>query len=93
MIAHATSAWLRVNEPDIMATKAKQQTGFTFKADVISDTASDISIDLQLSERVIVKRVGDELHVNHVGENPLPENDARPVQLYAGGNLVSEWRS
>ena len=85
--------WLRVNEPDIMATKEKQQTGFTFKADVISDTASDISIDLQLSERVIVKRVGDELHVNHVGENPLDENDARPVQLYAGGDLVSEWRS
>ena len=85
--------WLRVNEPDIMATKEKQQTGFTFKADVISDTASDISIDLQLSERVIVKRVGDELHVNHVGENPLPENDARPVQLYAGGDLVSEWRT
>ncbi|MEN4928349.1 phage tail protein [Erwinia billingiae] len=84
--------WLRVNEPDIMATKEKQQTGFTFKADVISDTASDISIDLQLSERVIVKRVGDELHVNHVGENPLPDNDARPVQLYAGGNLVSGWR-
>jgi len=84
--------WLRVNEPDIMATKEKQQTGFTFKADVISDTASDISIDLQLSERVIVERVGDELHVNHVGENPLPENDARPVQLYAGGDLVSEWR-
>lgn len=83
--------WLRVNEPDIMATKEKQQTGFTFKADVISDTASDISIDLQLSERVIVKRVGDELHVNHIGENPLAANDARPVQLYAGGDLVSEW--
>jgi len=84
--------WLRVNEPEIMAAKEKQQTSFTFKADVISDTASDISIDLQLSERVIVKRVGDELHVNHVGENPLPDNDARPVQLYSGGDLVSEWR-
>jgi len=85
--------WLRVNEPDIMATKEKQQTGFTFKADVISDTASDISIDLQLSERVIVKSMGDALHVSHVGENPLAENDARPAQLYAGGDLVSEWQS
>ncbi|MFZ4214481.1 hypothetical protein ACOZB2_24010 [Pantoea endophytica] len=42
---------------------------------------------------MIVKRVGDALHVNHVGENPLPDNDARPMQLYAGGDLVSEWRS
>ena len=85
--------WLRVNEPDIMATKDKQQNGFTFKADVISDTASDISIDLQLTERVIIRRVGDELHVEHIGENTLPENDARPLQLYAGGALVSEWQS
>lgn len=85
--------WLRVNEPDIMATKDKQQNGFTFKADVISDTASDISIDLQLTERVIIRRVGDELHVDHVGDNPLPENDARPLQLYAHGQLISEWQS
>lgn len=64
---------LRVNELDIMATKDMQQKGFTFKADVISDTASDISIDLQFTERAIIRRVGDELHVEHVGENPLPE--------------------
>ena len=63
----------------MMATTEKQQTGLTFKADVISDTASDISIDLLLSERVIVQRIGDELHVSHLNENPLPENDHRPL--------------
>lgn len=83
-------AWLRTNEPDIMATEEKRRTGFTFQADVISDTASDISIELQLSERVIVKQADDGLHVTHVGENPLLENDARPVQLYVKGELVSE---
>lgn len=83
-------AWLRTNEPDIMASEEKRRTGFTFEADVISDTASDISIELQLSERVIVKQADDGLYVTHVGENPLPENDARPVQLYVKGELVSE---
>lgn len=83
-------AWLRTNEPDIIATEEKRRTGFTFQADVISDTASDISIELQMSERVIVKRADDGLHVTQVGENPLPENDARPVQLYVHGELVSE---
>jgi len=58
---------------------------------VISDTASDISIELQLSERVIVKQADDGLHVTHEGENLLPENDARPLQLYVHGELVSEW--
>lgn len=83
-------AWQRTNEPDIMATEEKRRTGFTFQADVISDTASDISIELQLSERVIVKQADDGLHVTYVGENPLPENDARPVQLYVKGELMSE---
>ncbi len=83
-------AWLRTNEPDIMASEEKRRTGFTFEADVVSDTASDISIELQLSERVIVKQADNGLHVTHVGENPLQENDARPVQLYVKGELVSE---
>lgn len=81
-------AWLRENQPDIMATEEKRRTGFTFKVDVLSDTLCDISIDLQLTERVIVKQEGDALHVTHAGESPLPDNVARPTQLYAGGELV-----
>lgn len=83
-------AWLRQNQPDIMATEEKRRTGFTFKADVLSDTLCDISIDLQLTERVIVKQEGAALHVTHVGENSLPESDAKPLQLYVKGELVSE---
>ncbi|RRZ95821.1 phage tail protein [Erwinia sp. 198] len=82
-------AWLRENQPDIMATEEKRRTGFTFKVDVLSDTLCDISIDLQLTERVIVKQEGDALHVTHAGENPPPDNVSRPTQLYAGGELVS----
>ncbi|AUY25607.1 phage tail protein [Mixta calida] len=83
-------AWLHENQPDIMATEEKRRTGFTFKADVLSDTLCDISIDLQLTERVIVKQDGDALHVNHIGEPPLPDNVNRPLQLYVNGELVSE---
>ncbi|MGD8204961.1 phage tail protein [Pantoea sp. FN0305] len=83
-------AWLRENQPDIMATEEKRRTGFTFKADVLSDTLCDISINLQLTERVIVKQDGDALHVNHIGEPPLPENVNRPLQLYVNGELISE---
>jgi len=86
-------AWLRENQPDIMATEEKRRTGFTFRVDGLRDTLCDISIDLQLTERVIVKQEDGALHVTHAGENPLPDNVARPVQLYAGGKLVSEWQS
>lgn len=83
-------AWLRENQPDIMATEEKRRTGFIFKVDVLSDTLCDISIDLQLTERVLVKQDGDALHVDYIGEPPLPENVNRPLQLYVHGELVSE---
>ena len=86
-------AWLRENQPDIMATEEKRRTGFTFNADVISDNAMDISMNIQLTERVIVKSEGSALHVNHVGEPPLPQDVERPDRMYAGGELVSEWLS
>ncbi len=84
-------AWLRVNQPDIMATPEKRQTGYTFKVDVINDNTVDISIDLQLTERVIVKEIDGALHVDHVPEPAEPENITRPWQLYIHGELVSEW--
>jgi len=84
-------AWLRVNQPDIMATKEKRETGYTFKVDVLSDETIDISIDLQLTERVIVKDINGALHVDHVPEPPEPENDTPPTKLFANGKLVSEW--
>lgn len=85
-------AWLRENQPDIMATEEKRRTGFTFNADVISDNTMDISMNIQLTERVIVKNEDGALHVNHVGEPPLPENNSRPWRLYVKDELVSEWQ-
>lgn len=40
-----------------------------------------------------MKQADSAMHVTHVGENLLPESDARPVQLYVHGELVSEWQS
>ncbi|WP_413728701.1 phage tail protein [Sodalis sp. RH19] len=84
-------AWLRQHQPDIMATEHKRQTGFIFKVDVLSDTLSDISIDLQLTERVIVKEENSALHVDHVPEPPMPEDITRPIALYVHNELVSRW--
>ncbi|MGJ3745431.1 phage tail protein, partial [Yersinia pseudotuberculosis] len=56
-------AWLREHQPDIMATEEKRRTGFIHKVDVMSDVLSDIRIDLQLTERVIVKEQDGALHV------------------------------
>ena len=84
-------AWLRENQPDIMATPEKQQTGFKFKADMLDDGAYDIAIDVQLTERVIVKQIDAGLYVEHFPEPPLPEPMERPRELYLHGELVSQW--
>jgi hypothetical protein len=83
-------AWLHENQPDMMTSAERRRTGFIFKTERLSDTLCHISIELQLTERVIVRQEGDALHVDHLGEPPLPENVDRPKQLYVNGVLVSE---
>ncbi|VXC66383.1 phage tail protein [Serratia oryzae] len=84
-------AWLCEHQPDIMATEEKRRTGYTFEADINNDGSFDISINLQLTERVIVKEQAGALLVDHLPEPPLPENVTRPMQLYVHGELVSRW--
>ncbi|OVZ84186.1 phage tail protein [Yersinia kristensenii] len=81
-------AWLREHQPDIMATEEKRRTGFIHKVDVISDVLSDIRIDLQLTERVIVKEVDGALHVNHALEPTWPGAATRPTAIYFNGEVI-----
>ncbi|MGE4800086.1 phage tail protein [Yersinia hibernica] len=81
-------AWLREHQPDIMATEEKRRTGFIHKVDVISDVLSDIRIDLQLTERAIVKEVDGALHVNHALEPTWPGMSPRPTAIYFNGETV-----
>ncbi|EPB4203633.1 phage tail protein [Yersinia enterocolitica] len=81
-------AWLREHQPDIMATEEKRRSGFIHKVDVISDVLSDIRIDLQLTERVIVKEVDGALHVNHALEPTWPGASPRPTAIYFNGEVI-----
>lgn len=81
-------AWLREHQPDIMATEEKRRTGFIHKVDVISDVLSDIRIDLQLTERAIVKEIDGALHVNHALEPTWLGMSSRPTAIYFNGETV-----
>ncbi|EKN5142849.1 phage tail protein [Yersinia enterocolitica] len=81
-------AWLREHQPDIMATEEKHRSGFIHKVDVISDVLSDIRIDLQLTERAIVKEVDGALHVDHALEPTWPGAATRPTAIYFNGETV-----
>ncbi|HDL7749412.1 TPA: phage tail protein [Yersinia enterocolitica] len=81
-------AWLREHQPDIMATEEKRRTGFIHKVDVMSDVLSDIRIDLQLTERVIVKEIDGALHVDHAPEPAWSGTPTRPTAIYFNGETV-----
>ncbi|WP_033852678.1 phage tail protein, partial [Yersinia wautersii] len=81
-------AWLREHQPDIMATEEKRRTGFIHKVDVMSDVLSDIRIDLQLTERVIVKEQDGALHVNHAPEPAWSGALPRPTAMYFHGEQI-----
>ena len=92
LIMVPVQAWLRENQPDIMATEEKRRTGIAFASDFNNNGSYDFSVSLQLTERVLVKEQGDgALHVEHLPEPPLPEDVTRPMQLFVHGELVSEW--
>ncbi|MDF7786535.1 phage tail protein [Pantoea sp. BS_4] len=86
-------AWLRENQPDIMVSEEKRRTGFTFTLDATGEGKHTVTVTLQLTERVWVEQQEGGLHITHLPEPALPENDARPWQLYIKGKLVSEWKA
>ncbi|CAM7595118.1 Phage tail protein [Phytobacter diazotrophicus] len=84
-------AWLREHQSDILSTDTGQKKGFTFEADINSDSSFDISISLLLTERTLVDEVGAALHVRCIPEPSMPEPVTRPIELYIKGELVSKW--
>ncbi|WP_426762145.1 phage tail protein [Hafnia paralvei] len=68
--------WLTQHQPDILANPERREDGFTFEADILNNTTSDISIDLKLTERVIIKEENGQMVVEAVDEpNPADPDE------------------
>ena len=90
-------AWVRENQPELMANQNKNSEAIKFQVEILNTDLVDMSIKLPLTERVIVKSVADGsgvLQVSHPAEPQLTEQlPAGPWQLYAGDELIAEWTS
>ncbi len=47
-------AWISEQQPDLL----DREQAFTFEAETLDDDSADVSIDIELSERVLVERTG-----------------------------------
>jgi hypothetical protein len=65
-------AWLMENQPDAIHNPELREKLFTFEVDILRNDICDISLNLQLTERVIVSADGD---VSSVEAVPEPRTD------------------
>lgn len=84
-------AWLRENQPDIFTLDEGRKNGYTFAVVLNDDDTMDITISVQLTERILVSQEQGALHATYSPEPPLPEPVTRPKALYVNGELVSQW--
>ncbi|MCA6220061.1 phage tail protein [Photorhabdus antumapuensis] len=63
--------WIREHQPDIFANPDNRRSGFTFDVNILNDDTADISIDLKLTECVLVTQQGQASTVSAI---PEPEN-------------------
>lgn len=65
--------WLRDNQPDAINNPALREKLFTFEVDILRNDVCDISLNLQLTERVLVSTDGSVSSVEAVAEPDEPE--------------------
>lgn len=88
-------AWLLVNQNELIANLEKGKEAIKFEADILDNSKVDLSIELPLTERVIVKKQDDgTLQVSHPDEPQYePFLPAGNWKLYAGDELLADWQS
>ena len=87
-------AWVTMHQNDLLNNPELRKTGIGFEVDFNNHETIDLSIKLDLTERVIVKRDGGRLTIRHP-----PESQTTPVYtddfwtLYQGESLLAEWHT
>jgi hypothetical protein len=88
----AILSWLRVNQPALLAPNRQ---AFLFDADILSNSAMDIDIDLDLTQNVaVVRRPDGGFDMQYLDEpDPLFDDEeplGNPASDFLGAWLVSD---
>ena len=73
-------AYLRTNQPEILENPDLREKAFKFQVDYNNHNTADISFEIQLTERVVAKKDGDNVQI-HYAKEPVLDEPAR-VQVY-----------
>lgn len=76
-------AWIAKEQPDLL--EREQQEPFAFESEILDANTADVSIDIELTERVLVERIAGGLKPTHLPEPRLPDE-------FSGAAGVMHWR-
>jgi hypothetical protein len=84
--------WIAHHQPDLLNHPDKRERGIRFLVDFNNHNSVDISLEIELTERVIVRQDNSKLNIQHASEPlPAPDYSAPYWQLYKGDTLLAEW--
>ncbi|MDW5417435.1 phage tail protein [Iodobacter sp. CM08] len=75
-------AWVSSNQPELFSNVDKRQNGISFEADILNHDTIDLSIKINLTERVVVREIDGKPVITHYGEPPLDEYAGKDWALF-----------
>ncbi|MGS0740436.1 phage tail protein [Glaciimonas sp. GG7] len=86
-------AWIAVHQSDLLTNPELRKTGIRFEVDFNNHESTDLSLIIDLTERIIVTQAEQgRLHIKSPPEpQPTPDYADPFWSLYDGDNLLAEW--
>ena len=69
------NAYLRKNQPELFENPQRRENAFKFQLDYNNNNTADVSFEIQLTERVVAKQVGENVQMTYATEPTAPERE------------------
>lgn len=83
-------AYLRTNQPEILENPQIRENAFKFQVDYNNNNTADISFEIQLTERVVSKKDGNNVQIHYAKEPVWDEPTRVKVYLENWDSLIFE---
>lgn len=79
------NAYLRKNQPELFENPQRRENAFKFQMDYNNNNTADVSFEIQLTERVVAKQVGENVQMTYATEPTAPELETLgKMRVYLG---------
>ena len=79
------NVYLRKNQPELFENPQRRENAFKFQMDYNNNNTADVSFEIQLTERVVAKQVGENVQMTYATEPTAPEwEQLGKVKVYLG---------